>query len=299
MHRQVLNAVDAGDGDIEVRRLRRRVAAVPSDSAARLALAEHYEKSGYPELAIDHLRQVLASDAAHTTASLRLAATLERMTLREEALSALEAAAVAKSEADAALQSAIGIAKDRLGRFADAEQHHRAAVVLASQNDRYHNNLGYYLMTQRRFPEAIAEFETALKLVPRSEVARNNLGLALARSSNGDEMREKALLNWKSAYGPASAHTNLAAVLMETGDYAAARRELAVALSFEKKFAPALRNLRLVSELDGKPASVELAAARTDARDGRFSRFAKGLKRAFVLERDETPNETRNARAGR
>ena len=38
MHRQVLNAVDAGEGDVRVRQLRSRVTTNPDDLEARLAL---------------------------------------------------------------------------------------------------------------------------------------------------------------------------------------------------------------------------------------------------------------------
>src|SRR5258708_30832042 len=56
MERQVLNAVDAGDGDVELRTLRAKVIAEPVDLAARLELGTAYERRGYPELALDHFR---------------------------------------------------------------------------------------------------------------------------------------------------------------------------------------------------------------------------------------------------
>ena len=56
MRRQVLNAIDAGDGDPEVRRMREKVASEPGNLAVRLELASHYEKAGFPEVALEHLR---------------------------------------------------------------------------------------------------------------------------------------------------------------------------------------------------------------------------------------------------
>src|SRR5688572_28732384 len=56
MQRQVLNAVDAGEGNPRVRALRERMAAEPMNVRLRLELAEEYAKTAYPELELEHLR---------------------------------------------------------------------------------------------------------------------------------------------------------------------------------------------------------------------------------------------------
>ena len=78
-------------------------------------------------------------------------------------------------------------------------------------------------------------------------MARNNLGLALANLDETDQ----AVANWQSASDPATAHNNLAAVLMEKGNYPNARKELEIALSYNNAYPAALKNLELVSRLDG------------------------------------------------
>src|SRR4051794_32389569 len=50
MQHQVMNAVDAGEGDVEMRRLREKVAAEPDNVEARLALAAHYGARGFRDL---------------------------------------------------------------------------------------------------------------------------------------------------------------------------------------------------------------------------------------------------------
>jgi len=50
--RQILNAIDAGEGDLLTRGLRQKVVEEPANVEARLALAAAYEKQGAPELAI-------------------------------------------------------------------------------------------------------------------------------------------------------------------------------------------------------------------------------------------------------
>src|SRR5262245_9845695 len=48
MARQVQNAVDAGEGDLEAKNLRQRVATHPGDLNARILLARLYAKRGLP-----------------------------------------------------------------------------------------------------------------------------------------------------------------------------------------------------------------------------------------------------------
>lgn len=57
---------------------------------------------------------------------------------------------------------------------------------------------------------------------------------------------------------PASAHNNLAAALIEQGRYLDARGQLDIALGYNRRHPAALNNLKLVSELDGRPAEVHL-----------------------------------------
>jgi len=112
-----------------------------------------------------------------------------------------------------------------------------------------------------------------LKLNPRSPLARNNLGLALANLNETDQ----AVANWQSASGPATAHNNLAAVLMEKGNYANARKELEIALSYNNAYPAALKNMELVSRLDGHPATLAVKPA-----ESRWQRWKIAFRRLFV-----------------
>ena len=53
--RQIRNAVDAGDGDYQLRALREKVAAEPENVAARLDLAKAYRERGYHEIGRAHV----------------------------------------------------------------------------------------------------------------------------------------------------------------------------------------------------------------------------------------------------
>ena len=88
----------------------------------------------------------------------------------------------------------------------------------------------------------------------------------------------QALANWQATSDPASAHSNLAAVWIERGNYDEARRELDLALSYNKAHSAALRNLELVASLDGNPATL----TRSEPVETRWQRFNAGLRKLFV-----------------
>ena len=88
------------------------------------------------------------------------------------------------------------------------------------------------------------EFRRALELNPKSATTRNNLGVALAR--RGD--LAGALEQFQSAADAATAHNNLAVVLLEAGQYEQSRQELVKALAIRHYFAPALANFKLVQD---------------------------------------------------
>jgi Flp pilus assembly protein TadD len=135
---------------------------------------------------------------------------------------------------------------------------------------------------QKKNNEAAGEFREALRLNPASEVARNNLGLALAHS----DAATQAVANWQSTSDPASAHNNLAVVWIEKGNYPEARKELELALGFDKTNPAALRNLELVSRMTGTPATVTLPS-QPGEQETRWGRWKTSVRRLFVGPLDE------------
>jgi tetratricopeptide (TPR) repeat protein len=241
--RQIRNAKDAGDGDYSLRQLREKVAAQPGSVAPRLELARAYRERGYRDVALEICR---------------LAA--ERFPDSAEA------------------HSWMGILLDESGQREQAETAYRRAIALAPAADHPHNNLGYNLLEQRRFGEAAAEFRVALQLNPASQVARNNLGLALAHQESAGE----AVAEWQQGADAATAHNNLAAVWIEKGNYPAARKELEIALGYNRTFPAALKNLELLSRLDGSPLRVPQKPEPT-----RWARWKTGFKKLWVGPLDE------------
>jgi Flp pilus assembly protein TadD len=287
MSRQVRNAALAAAGDPALHILRQRLAVAPGDVSIRTEIATWYERAGQPELALEHTRLARAKAPDSVELLLREVRLLEALDLPSEAVSALEAWIAAHPAAPAGAHSRLGILLDNSGDLAQGEKSHRAALALAAADDRLHNNLGWNLLLQRRHAEAAGEFQAALRFNSRSETARNNLRLARALDAAARGHNPAAAWGEDDS---AALHNNLAAVWIENGRYTEARRELALAIAARRGYLPALRNLQLVAELDGRPASVDLPS-----QPGRWNRFTSALRRAIL---GATDVNTRNQPAG-
>jgi tetratricopeptide (TPR) repeat protein len=272
--RQVRNAVDAGDGDVEFKQLRAKVAAEPDNIAARLDLAKAYRERGYHEIALEISRLATQRFPESGAGQLSLVRDLRNVNRRDEAIAGLETFLKAHPQNAAEYYSWLGILRDESNLWPLGEPAHRQAIELSPATDYLHNNLGYNLLMQKKHEEAAAEFREALRLNPASELARNNLGLALANSNAASQ----AVASWQSTSDPASAHNNLAVVWMEKGNYAEARKELQLALSYDKTNAAALRNLELLGRKSGEPAAVTIEPPPATG----WSRMKAGIKRLFV-----------------
>jgi Flp pilus assembly protein TadD len=271
--RQIHNAIDAGDGDYQLRVLRQKLAAGPDNIPIRLELANAYRDRGYPDVALEMGRLAAARFPESGEAELALVRALRDMNRRSEAIDGLTAFLKAHPQTGPEYFSWLGILRDESGLWPLGEPAHRKALELAPSLDYLHNNLGYNLLMQKKYADAAGEFREALNLDPRSAVARNNLGLALANLGEADQ----AVANWQSASDAATAHNNLAAVLMEKGNYPKARKELEIALSYNNAYPAALKNLELVSRLDGHPPTLAVKPAESSWR-----RWKSAFRRLFV-----------------
>lgn len=298
MARQVQNAVDLGEGDIELKVLRNRITASPNDLSARIALARHYYAEGIPEVALEHLRLACERAPESAEAHLELARMLRKEGQAAEAAKLLEAftaraftvklpnSATNRSVNDVEVWAWLGVLRDETGAWKPGEEAHRKALALAPDRDDLHNNLGYCLLEQGRKDEAAEEFREALRLNKKSAFARDNLGIAVAGTP------KEAVLHWQSVSDPASAHSNMAAVLIESGDYPGARKEIAVALSYNQQHTAALSNLRLLSLLDGKPAEYSLAR-----NPSRWSRIRATWQKFWISKPEESSEQIDSGKA--
>jgi len=272
--RQIRNATDGGDGDYVLKAMGERVTAEPDNIPVRLELAKLYRDRGYPEVGLEICRLAAERFPESGEAQFALVRALYEAKRPQEAVGVLER----HPRPSADYYSWLGILSDQTGAWETGEQAHRRAVEIAPAQDSLHNNLGYNLLMQNKSEAAAAEFSEALRLNPVSELARNNLGMALANSNT-----QQAISSWQITSNPATAHSNLAAVWIEKGNYGAARKELSIALGYNRTLPAALRNMELLSRLDGKPALLAAKAA-----ENRWDRWKSGFKRLFVGPLDES-----------
>ena len=101
-------------------------------------------------------------------------------------------------------------------------------------------------------------------------MASNNLAAAI-----GEGSRKEAVERLQAVTDPASAHSNMAAVLIDEGNYAEARKEIDIALSYNRQHSAALSNLALVSQMDGQPATVTAPATASLVNEGRWNRAVR------------------------
>jgi Flp pilus assembly protein TadD len=256
MRRQVLHAADAGEGDPVAARWRSRITAEPDNPAPRLALAAHYGATGFPELEMEHLRLAVARFPGSRDAHLALAQALRKAGQPRQGAEVLANYLRANSPAtaDAEVWNRLGVCYDEAGDWKAGEQAFRTALAFAPRLDYLLNNLGYNLLQQGRVTESVAVLKEAIERNPDSDTARNNLGLALARS-RGATVAE-ALQHFENVADAATARNNLAAALMEQERYDESRRLLQAALDYNRSHAVALANLALLAEMDGRPAAV-------------------------------------------
>ena len=135
------------------------------------------------EVALEISRLAVARFPQSGEAQLALVRDLRDVNRRSEAIAGLEGFLKAYPESGAEYYSWLGILRDESGLWQLGEPAHRKALEIAPAVDYLHNNLGYNLLMQKKTDEAAREFEEALKLNPGSQMARNNLGIALAQSN--------------------------------------------------------------------------------------------------------------------
>lgn len=263
MTQHVRNAVLVGEGDPMIRQLRQRIAGDPNNVDLRLELAKRYADQGVKDLALEHYRVAAERFPDNPWVHLLLAKALRESALSMDAVKLLDGYLQKYPESPAMLWSWAGIIHDELNQLESGERAHRNALLRRRPTAWLLNNLGQNLLMQGKREEAMREFGSALELEPRNELVRNNLGIALAGN------RKEAVAHLQSVTDPSTAHSNLAAVLIEQGRYADARQELEIALGYRRDNTAALANLALVGELDGKRSAVNLKSKgrRTGKRD--------------------------------
>jgi tetratricopeptide (TPR) repeat protein len=116
---------------------------------------------------------------------------------------------------------------------------------LTARSDQWssHYNLGNYYLDRGEVKEALASYDTALRLEPRAAMVMVNAALAYAQEGDRPQAKKLLLQTIKITPDNASAHFNLGLLKAEENRLKEAEQELKEAFRLDPKMAPAAYNL--------------------------------------------------------
>ena len=113
-----------------------------------------------------------------------------------------------------------------------------------------HYNLGNYYLNRGEVKQALASYDTALKIEPRAAMVMVNAAMAYAKMGAQDQAEKSLVKAIKIAPDNAAAHFNLGLLQAEQNRVKAAERELREAFRLDPKMAPAAYNLCILTAKD-------------------------------------------------
>ena len=113
-----------------------------------------------------------------------------------------------------------------------------------------HYNLGNYYLSRGEVKQALASYDTALKIEPRAAMVMVNAAMACARIGEKDQAEKWLVKAIKIAPDNAAAHFNLGLLQAEQNRAKEAERELKEAFRLDPKMAPAAYNLCILAGKD-------------------------------------------------
>ncbi|PYQ69138.1 MAG: hypothetical protein DMG01_29645, partial [Acidobacteria bacterium] len=213
---------------------------------------------------------LLVAGATTAGGQTRAASDVEAMIVRGERLVTAnrldEAASIANEALARRPESArahylLGVVHERRQQLDAAAAEYRAAIARAPKLAEAHDRLGFVLGTQGRSDEAIAEFERAIAIRPAFFDAQYHLGATLWWTKQVD--RARVALGRAVRLRPAHAEARyyLAVAERQSGDLAAAIRDLRVAL----RYAPGLAIAQTAPSASSGARSTSIRPCRTRA----------------------------------
>ena len=162
---------------------------------------------------------------------------------------------VEKWPANARAQYSMGLALSAEGRVTEAIAHYETALRL-EPDFKEHHKLAVALAQTGRLPEALMHFEETLRLKPDFAEALDNYGLALARSHRHADALPHYIKALVLQPANAATHYNLANTLVELERLPEAMAHYREALRFKPNYAPAHRNLANALLISGQPGEA-------------------------------------------
>lgn len=161
------------------------------------------------------------------------------------------------------LPSLIGLARlyDRNGKSDLAVEAYRKTISVAPDNAMAHNDLALCFARNSRKSEAVSELRKAIELEPSRKLYRNNLATILVDTGQFDA----ALAEMNAVHPPATAHYNLAFLLVRSGRESEARPYLHRAAQLDPSMQVAVD---LMQQIDTRMNGATATAQRTQRQVG-------------------------------
>lgn len=277
---------DLGESDAAIDCYERVLDLTPQASRAHCNIAAILMDTGRLDDAFEELDCALELDPFSAPAHMTLATACLSKGLRNEALVHAERSLQLDPES-ARVRAELALVLQSLGRVDDAIRQYESGILLGPWDPMLHSNLGFALQLRGRWNESIERCEQALRLDPREVKAHVNLGYALHETGRLDEAiehcqqaialdpkdsrawtnlgrsfsaqgrREEAVHSYRRAIevsptGSAMAHSNLGALLAQSGQMSAAIVHFQRAGELAPKFGPAFANLATALREEGR-----------------------------------------------
>ncbi len=136
-----------------------------------------------------------------------------------------------------------GVVLFEAGQIPQAIEDYQTALRLRPEFPEAHNNLGYALTEAGRIPEAINQLGQALQLKPNYARAHNNLGNALLKMGRVKDAIRHYETALRTEPNDAKTHYNLGNARLQEGRIPAAIEEYETALRFQPEYMEAHYNL--------------------------------------------------------
>jgi len=298
LHHSALIALQRGDNNEAIRRLREAVAAAPGRAVAHNDLGAALRLAGRLPEAAQALEQAVATDASYADAWNNLGIVRRAMGELAGARDALSRGLQLRPDFAPAV-NALGGVLGALGDGEAARAAFRKAIALKPDYAEALTNLGLSLLDAGQPAEAMAPFTQATALVP----ARGEVWLNLGLAQRGCSRAKEAIASFRRAVaaspGLAQAWNALGSALAKEEDHAGAGEAFGRAAALEPRSADILSNLGLsLSKLgrhDEGLAAVERAIA-LDPKHGE-ALFNRGIVRQQLGDFEAASKDWRAALA--
>lgn len=140
-------------------------------------------------------------------------------------------------------------------RVQQATEEYLTSLTARADQWTSHYNLGNYYLNRGDVKQALASYDTALKIEPRAAMVMVNAAMAYAKMGAPDRAEKSLVKSIKIAPGNAAAHFNLGLLRAEQKRVKEAEQELKGAFRLDPKMAPAVYNLCILT-IKNRPAEA-------------------------------------------